>query len=163
MLCYVMLLCYRSCILRFYLFCLSVQKKGVHIVAVGIGGGIKVDELKRIAGENVIMVKNFDELSDHLKFIETFVCSKLHANSDFLASTTPTDRLPTTYPQPADYLLTTYRPPSDNQQKTCRLPTDHLPTTYGPPTDHLPTTYRAPTGPLPTTYQPPTDNQPTTY
>ena len=52
---------------------LFLQEKGVYIVAVGVGGNIFEDELKKIAGENVIMVSDFDHLLGRLKEIETVI------------------------------------------------------------------------------------------
>ena len=52
---------------------LFLQEKGVYIVAVGVGGNIFEDELKKIAGENVIMVSDFDHLLGRLKEIEIVI------------------------------------------------------------------------------------------
>ena len=70
----------RACIrsrLSLKLF-LLLQEKGVRMIAVGIGNKVLKDELKKIAGENVLMVSDFDKLLGRLKEIETVICGELY-------------------------------------------------------------------------------------
>ena len=48
------------------------------MIAVGIGNKVLKDELKKIAGENVLMVSDFDKLLGRLKEIETVICGELY-------------------------------------------------------------------------------------
>lgn len=55
-----------------------MQDSGVSICAVGIGSGIKEDELKQIAGNrgSYMKVPNFDSLSEKLNELLVDVCGK---------------------------------------------------------------------------------------
>ena len=57
---------------------LLLQEKGVSLVAIGVGKKVLKDELKKIAGENVLMVSDFDKLLGRLKEIETVICGELY-------------------------------------------------------------------------------------
>ena len=53
-----------------------MQDKNVKTLVVGIGRKVYPEELKKIAGTNVYLVDNFDQLLDHIKQIEELMCSK---------------------------------------------------------------------------------------
>ena len=57
---------------------LLLQEKGVSLVAIGVGIKPLKDELKKIAGENVIEADNFDDLFGRLKEIETVICGEFY-------------------------------------------------------------------------------------
>ena len=59
-------------------FSSEFQDKGVNIIAVGIGEGIKKEELENIAGErgSVVQVADFSLLASKLSEILADVCSK---------------------------------------------------------------------------------------
>ena len=57
---------------------LFLQEKGVYIVAIGVGRKTFYDELEKIAGENVLMVTDFDHLLGRLKEIETVICGEFY-------------------------------------------------------------------------------------
>ena len=53
---------------------LTLQDKDVHAVAVGIGKKIYKEELETIAGDDVILVDDFDALRGKLAGIESQMC-----------------------------------------------------------------------------------------
>ena len=57
---------------------LKFKDKGVNIIAVGIGRGIKEEELKLIAGDrgSTVQVSDFNALASKLEDILAEVCSK---------------------------------------------------------------------------------------
>ena len=53
-----------------------MQEKQVQTHVVGIGKKVYPEELEKIAGKNVYLVDNFDQLLDDIKQIEESICSK---------------------------------------------------------------------------------------
>ena len=53
-----------------------MQAKKVRITAVGIGKKIYEEELKKIAGENVYLADDFEDLSNLYKILMEEICSK---------------------------------------------------------------------------------------
>ena len=55
---------------------LFMQEKQVVTLVVGIGKKVFPKELEKIAGSNVYLVKDFNQLLDRVKQIEELMCSK---------------------------------------------------------------------------------------
>lgn len=54
-----------------------LQAKNVRVIAVGIGNKIREEDLEKIAGDNVYLVKDFKDLSDLYNILMREICSKL--------------------------------------------------------------------------------------
>ena len=54
-----------------------LQAKNVRIIAVGIGNKIREEDLEKIAGDSVHLVKDFEDLSDLYNILMREICSKL--------------------------------------------------------------------------------------
>ena len=72
------LLCHQRYITKLFCSQFSFQKKGVKIIAIGVGNYEEFEgQLEEIAGEDVYTVNSFKQLSDLFAGILEATCSKL--------------------------------------------------------------------------------------
>lgn len=75
------LLCHQRYITKLFCSQFSFQKKGVKIIAIGVGNYEEFEgQLEEIAGEDVYTVNSFKQLSDLFAGILEATCSKLRGS-----------------------------------------------------------------------------------